>query len=271
MKRTLFLAYGLASYATFLAVYVYLYLFLGNLFVPRSVDAPVTTPPLAAAAINVLLLAAFGLQHSIMARPAFKRLWTRIVPQPIERSTYVLLSSAVLVLLFWQWRPIEGVVWNVESPTGRYALWALFAAGWLLVPAVSYMISHADLFGLRQTWLYFRGREYASLPFRTPLLYAHIRHPLYVGWAIFFWAAPVMTYGHALFAAVLTAYMAVAALIEERDLVAHFGALYENYMQSVPRYIPRLGLVSLSESKEPAPATASAPVTLRSSEESSLH
>jgi protein-S-isoprenylcysteine O-methyltransferase Ste14 len=270
MKRTVCFAYGLASYAAFLAAYVYLYLFLGNLFVPRSVDGPATTPPLAAATINVLLLAAFGLQHSIMARPAFKRLWTRVVPHPIERSTYVLASSAVLVLLFWQWRPIAGTLWNVQNPTGRSALWALFAAGWLMVPAVSLMISHADLFGLRQTWLYFRGREYSSLPFRTPLLYAHIRHPLYVGWAIFFWAAPVMTYGHALFAAVLTAYMAIAALIEERDLVAHFGALYENYMRNVPRYIPRLGVVALNETAAPTPSAAPAPFTPRSAEESAL-
>jgi protein-S-isoprenylcysteine O-methyltransferase Ste14 len=269
MKRTLFFAYGLAAYAAFLAVYVYLYLFLGNLFVPRTVDAPVTTPPLAAATINVLLLAAFGLQHSFMARPAFKRLWTRIVPHPIERSTYVLASSVVLMLLFWQWRPIQGTIWNVQNPTGRYALWALFAAGWLMVPAVSLMISHADLFGLRQTWLYFHGREYSSLPFRTPLLYARIRHPLYVGWAIFFWAAPTMTYGHALFAAVLTAYMAIAALIEERDLVAHFGDLYKNYMRHVPRYIPRVGLVALNETAESVPTAAS--VTPRSSEESALH
>jgi protein-S-isoprenylcysteine O-methyltransferase Ste14 len=240
MKRWGVLIYSVACYGAFHAIYAYLCGFTGNLVVPKSIDTPTATPAAAAAAINVLLLLAFGLQHSIMARPAFKRVWTRVVPEPIERSTYLLASCVALGVLVWQWRAIDGIVWDVQNPVGRGVMWALFAAGWLMVPAVSFMISHGDLFGLRQAWLYFRGREYAALPFRTPALYAHIRHPIYVGWALSFWATPTMTWGHLLFASVLTGYMALAALIEERDLVAHFGRRYEEYMQAVPRYVPRL-------------------------------
>jgi protein-S-isoprenylcysteine O-methyltransferase Ste14 len=241
MKRWMFFAYGIACYATFLAVYAWFCAFTGNWLVAKSIDAPVTSPTGIAVVIDLALLLAFGVQHSAMARPAFKRIWTRIVPKPIERSTYVLASCIVIVLLIWQWRPIDAIVWDVQNPIGRGALWALFVAGWLMVPAVSLMINHFDLFGLRQVWLNLRGREYESLPFRTPFLYGHIRHPLYVGWALAFWATPTMTAGHLLFAAVLTAYMMAAALVEERDLIAHFGHQYESYRQSVPRYVPRLG------------------------------
>jgi protein-S-isoprenylcysteine O-methyltransferase Ste14 len=244
MKRWLFFAYGLGGYAAFLAVYAYLCGFTGNLIVPKSIDAPLASGPVAAAvAIDLILLLAFGLQHSVMARPAFKRVWTRIVPQPIERATYVFASCIALVALVWFWQPIDAVVWNVQNPIGRGVLWALFAAGWLLVPLVSLMISHFDLFGVRQVWLHLRGRESTPLPFRTPMLYAHIRHPLYVGWAVAFWATPTMTAGHALYASVLTGYMALAALIEERDLIAHFGQQYADYMRRVPRYVPGLGRV----------------------------
>lgn len=245
MKRWMFFAYGLTAYTAFGLIYAYLCGFTGNLIVPKSIDAPPAATPWATAAlVDVALLLAFGLQHSVMARPAFKRVWTQIVPQPIERATYVFASCAALAAVVWLWQPIDSVVWDVHNPAGRAALWALFAAGWLMVPAVSLMISHFDLFGLRQVWLHMQGREYAALPFRTPALYAHIRHPLYVGWALAFWATPTMTVGHLLFAGVLTGYMALAALVEERDLVAHFGRQYEDYRRNVPRYVPRLGRIA---------------------------
>ncbi len=241
MKRWLFFVYGVACHVLFLATYAWFCGFTGNLLVPKAIDSPTATAPATAFAINVALVLAFGLQHSIMARPGFKRIWTRVVPEPIERSTYVLVSCVALGLFMWQWRPMSAVVWDVQNAIGRVALWALFVAGWLMVPVVSLMINHFDLFGTRQVWLHLRGREYSALPFRTPLLYAHVRHPLYVGWALAFWATPMMTVGHLLFAASLTLYMVLAALVEERDLVAHFGRQYEDYRSNVPRYIPRIG------------------------------
>jgi protein-S-isoprenylcysteine O-methyltransferase Ste14 len=175
-----------------------------------------------------------------MARPAFKRVWARIVPEPIERSTYVMLSNAVVILLMWQWRSIDRVIWDAESPIVRAALWGLFAVGWLLVPIASLLINHFDLFGTRQVWLHLKGREYESLPFRTPSLYKHVRHPLYVGWMIAFWATPTMTVGHLLFAAVLSVYMILAAvLLEEPDLIKYFGEQYASYRRRVPMFIPR--------------------------------
>jgi protein-S-isoprenylcysteine O-methyltransferase Ste14 len=243
MKRLIYFAYGLLCYAAFGATYAAFCGFTGNLVLPKTIDQPAAGPVAVAIAVNLLLFLAFAIQHSVMARPAFKGVWTRIVPQPIERATYVLASCAVLVLFMWQWRAIDIVIYDVQNPIGRGVMWALFAAGWLMVPAVSLMISHFDLFGMRQVWHHLRGRDAAPLPFRTPALYAHIRHPLYVGWAIAFWATPTMTAGHLLFAVVLTGYMAAAALIEERDLVAHFGRQYEDYRRDVPRYIPRLGRV----------------------------
>ncbi len=242
MKRWLFFGYGVACHLFFFAVFFYLIGFVGNFLVPKSIDVPATNSMSRAIAVNLLLLTLFGLQHSIMARPAFKRVWTQIIPTPIERSTYVLVSNVVTILLVWQWQAINIVVWNVQSDLGRYMLWGLFAAGWLLVPAASLMINHFDLFGTRQVWLYLRGQQYTPLPFRTPMLYRYIRHPLYVGWATAFWATPTMTVGHLLFAVVMTGYMALAARIEERDLVHFLGSPYEEYQRRVPRYLPlRLG------------------------------
>lgn len=241
MKRTVFLAYGIGCHLAFLATYAYMAGFVGNYIVPKSIDSPAVGSTGTALAINLLLITAFALQHSVMARPEFKRVWTRIVPTPIERSTYVLLSCAVTILLMWQWRPLTQVIWDVQNGVGRAALTALFVAGWLMVPAVSLMISHFDLFGTRQVWLYFRGREYTYLPFRTPLLYKRVRHPLYLGWALAFWATPTMTLGHLLFAGTLTLYMGVAAIIEERDLIAAYGRKYLEYRQQVPMFVPRLG------------------------------
>jgi protein-S-isoprenylcysteine O-methyltransferase Ste14 len=240
MKRWTFFLYGLASYGLFFALYAYFCAFTAGVLVPRTIDAPVTAAPPVAAAIDVALLLAFGLQHSVMARPGFKRVWTRFVPTPIERSTYVVASCVVLGLMIWLWQPIDAVIWEVDHPLGQAALWALFVAGWLMVPAVTFMINHFDLFGMRQVWLHARGHEYQSLAFRTPMLYAHMRHPLYVGWALAFWATPKMTAGHLLFAVVLTGYMALATVVEERDLVAHFGQQYEAYRRAVPRFVPRL-------------------------------
>ncbi|MCI0357313.1 MAG: hypothetical protein L0211_02365 [Planctomycetaceae bacterium] len=244
MKRILFFAYGVFCHLLFLAVFAWLAAFVGNLLLPKTIDAPVAGGSLAAAvAIDLLLLAAFAVQHSVMARPAFKRLWTRLVPTPIERSTYVLISSLVTILLIWQWRPIPLVIWNIQHPVGWWIAAALFAAGWLAVPVVTLMISHFDLFGTRQVWLYLQGKEYTPLPFRTPLAYACVRHPLYVGWALSFWATPTMTAGHLLFAGVLTAYMAAAALAEERDLVEVYGQVYEDYRRRVPMFVPALHLL----------------------------
>jgi protein-S-isoprenylcysteine O-methyltransferase Ste14 len=185
-------------------------------------------------------VAAFGIQHSVMARPAFKKRWTRFVPKPIERSTYLLLANLVTLLLVWQWRPIDTIVWDVQQPAARAMLWGLFILGWLSVPAVSLLINHFDLFGLRQTWLHFQRQPYTALPFRTPLAYARVRHPLYLGWALAFWATPTMTVGHLLLAGTLTGYMILAAVIEERDLVAHFGRPYHEYRQRVPMFVPSL-------------------------------
>jgi protein-S-isoprenylcysteine O-methyltransferase Ste14 len=252
MKRWLFLAYGIGAHAAFLAVYAYLAGFVGNLVVPRSIDAPATGSTAAAVAVNLLLVGIFALQHSVMARPAFKRVWTRLVPPPLERSTYVWIANAVTVLLVYAWRPIDLVVWDVQQPLARGVLWGMFAAGWLAVPLVSVLINHFDLFGTRQVWLYFQGKPYTPLPFRTPLLYARVRHPLYLGWALAFWATPTMTAGHLLFAGSLTVYMMLAAVIEERDLVGHFGRAYREYQKQVPMFVPRIGRL-------PQPASEAAP------------
>jgi protein-S-isoprenylcysteine O-methyltransferase Ste14 len=222
----------------FLVVYAYMAGFVGNLVVPKSIDSPAGGPHGTAIAIDLSLLALFAVQHSVMARPAFKRVWTRIVPQPIERSTYVLISNLLVILLMWQWRGIDTIVWDPQQPVVRVAFWGLFAVGWLLVPLVSLMIDHFDLFGTRQVWLHATGREYKALSFRVPLLYKYVRHPLYIGWMTAFLATPTMTVGHLLFAVVLTVYMGVAALIEERDLVAHFGQQYEEYRRRVPMFFP---------------------------------
>jgi protein-S-isoprenylcysteine O-methyltransferase Ste14 len=259
MKRWLFFLYGVVGHLLFFVTFAYLVGFVGNLLVPKTIDSMVEGTVGAAVGINLLLLGLFAAQHSIMARPAFKRLWTRIVPQPIERSTYVLISCLVTGLLVWQWRGIDAIVWDMRHPVLRAAMWIMFAAGWLLVPLVSLMIDHFDLFGTRQVWLYLRGRNYESLPFRVPLLYKHVRHPLYIGWAISFWATPTMTAGHMLFAVVLTSYMGMAAIVEERDLVAHFGHQYKHYRQRVPMFIPRWRTFDAISSKKVLDTTSATP------------
>jgi methanethiol S-methyltransferase len=238
MRRWLFFIYGLGCHLMFFGIFAYMAGFVGGFLVPKTIDTIVPGPIGQSIAINVFLLTLFAVQHSVMARPAFKRAWTRIIPEPIERSTYVLIAGIVTILLMWQWRGIDEVVWNAESPLLRGFLWFLFGVGWLLVPVASLLINHFDLFGTRQVWLHLRGREYESLPFRVPLFYKVVRHPLYIGWIIAFWATPTMTAGHLLFAGYMTAYMGVAAIIEERDLIAYFGAQYEDYRRRVPMFIP---------------------------------
>lgn len=242
MKRLAFFTFGVASHGLFLAVFLCMMAFVGNMFVPKSIDAPATTvAPWLALMINLMLLAAFTVPHSVMARPIFKRWWTQYVPQPIERSVYVLVSCILLIALLAFWQPIPLVVWDVQHSIGRGMLWGLFFGGWLLVPVTSLMINHFDLFGTRQTWLYLRNKPYTFLPFRTPMLYRVIRHPLYVGWITAFWATPTMTVGHLLFAVALTAYMLIAIPFEERDLVDLYGEAYLEYRRRVPSLIPRPG------------------------------
>ena len=241
MRRSIFFVYGVGCHALFLLTYAWMAAFVGNFdfgLLP-TIDGPPSASPSASLLIDVLLVAAFAVPHSVMARPAFKRWWTRFVPEPIERSTYVLVSCLLMILLLWQWRPLGGVVWEVASPAGRWALHGLFAAGWLMVPAVSLLINHFDLFGTRQVWLHLRGRPYSHLPFRTPLVYRLIRHPLYVGWMLAFWAAPTMTVSHLLFAALTTAYILIAIPFEERNLVEHFGEEYVEYRRRVGALVPR--------------------------------
>jgi methanethiol S-methyltransferase len=239
MKRGIYLGYGVLCYVMFFAVYAYMAGFVGNFLAPKSIDSTPGSSLGTALGVDIALLALFCVQHSVMARSWFKQAWTKFVPQPIERSTYVLASNVVLILLMWQWQSLPATVWNVEG-VGRYVLWALFATGWLLVPLASLMISHVDLFGLRQVWLHWRGQEYESLPFNTPMLYRFVRHPLYVGWFMATWVTPTMSVGHLLFASALSLYIVAASRVEERDLVNHFGGLYEDYQRRVPAFVPRL-------------------------------
>ena len=238
MRRTSVLLYGSINYAIFLGVFLYALGFMANLLVPKSIDIGsglLGGPPLL---VNLGLLALFAVQHSVMARPTFKRLWTKFVPQEIERSTYVLASNLCMIALFVLWQPMPAIVWNVESSIGRIALWALFAFGWGLVLVTTFLINHFDLFGLRQVWLAWRGTKYREVGFVQPAVYRLIRHPLYVGWMIAFWATPTMTIGHVLFAAVTTTYMLAAIQLEERNLVEAHGESYREYRRRTPMLIP---------------------------------
>jgi protein-S-isoprenylcysteine O-methyltransferase Ste14 len=240
IKRLLFFTYGVICYLVFFGTFLYAIAFIGGFGVPTTLDGPASGPLLAALAINAGLLTLFAVQHSVMARPWFKRWWTRIVPKPIERSTYVLFSSLALILLFWQWRPMGGEIWSVEHPAGVLALRALFAFGFGLVLVSTFLIDHFDLFGLRQVWLYLVGQPYTAKPFATPGPYRMVRHPLYVGWFFAFWMTPVMTVAHLVFAVATAAYILLAIQFEEHDLVAEHGAAYERYRDSVPMLIPSL-------------------------------
>lgn len=237
-KRIAFFSYGTLSYLIFLGTFLYAIGFIGNFGVPTTLDGVPSGPLGIALAIDVGLLGLFAVQHSVMARKWFKEWWTSIVPKPLERSTYVLFSSLALILLFWLWRPLGGVLWSIEDPLAVFVLRALFAFGWGLVLASTFLINHFDLFGLRQVWLYLLDRPYTALRFGTPGPYRLVRHPLYVGWLFTFWSTPAMTLAHLLFSVATTAYILIAIQLEERDLVREHGESYETYRRSVPMLIP---------------------------------
>lgn len=238
-KRILVFAYGLICYVAFIGTFLYLAAFLGNLFAIGAMDSPASGSHGHALLIDTLLLGVFGMQHSIMARPRFKQWWTSLIPEPMERSTYVLFSNLALSLLFWQWQPMGGVIWHVQDPLGRAIFNGFLAIGFLIVLIVTFLINHFDLFGLRQVWLYLRGKPYTPLTFTTPGPYKVIRHPMYVGWLIAFWATPTMTIAHLIFAAGMTIYILVAIRFEERNLVEFHGEAYADYRRSVPMLIPQ--------------------------------
>jgi methanethiol S-methyltransferase len=239
-KRTLFFVYGVAAYVIFLATFLYAIAFVGGFLVPRTLDGPLVGSIGEAILINCGLLAVFAVQHSVMARRWFKERWTQVVPWAIERSTYVLAASLALMLVIWQWRPIGIEIWSVEDPTARAVIWAVFALGWGTVLLATFLINHFDLFGLRQVWLPLTGRPYTPVTLRTPRLYRHLRHPLYFGFLLAFWATPHMTLAHLLFAVATTAYILIAIQLEERDLVHEHGQAYEEYRRKVPMIIPSL-------------------------------
>jgi protein-S-isoprenylcysteine O-methyltransferase Ste14 len=241
MTRGIFLLFAFVAYAIFFATFLYLIGFVGNLpGLPRTVDVGPQSGVATALIVNLALIALFGVQHSVMARRGFKQAWTRIVPAPIERSAYVLFASLALILLFSFWRPMAGEVWRIDNPLGVGIMWALFAAGWLIVLLSTFLISHFELFGLSQAYLHLRGRAAEAPRFRTPFFYKAVRHPLYSGFFLAFWATPVMSYGHLLLALGMSAYMLIAIRYEERDLVHLFGSDYEAYRQNVGMLTPRM-------------------------------
>jgi methanethiol S-methyltransferase len=256
-KRVLFFGYGLAAYAAFFGTFLYAIGFIGNVAVPTRLDAAAQGSFGSALAVNLLLLGLFAVQHSVMARPAFKAVWTRIVPNPVERSTYTLFSSLALIALFAFWQPMGMVIWNVEDSVGRALLYGLFGAGIATVLLSTFLINHFDLFGLRQVYLYLRGKDYTPLRFKTPLFYKYVRHPLYVGWLFTFWATPTMTVAHLVFAVMTTAYILVAIQFEERDLVSLHGRDYAEYRKRVPMLIPRFAgnSESIQKTASAGPAT----------------
>ncbi|HET9299169.1 MAG TPA: isoprenylcysteine carboxylmethyltransferase family protein [Candidatus Polarisedimenticolaceae bacterium] len=239
IRRLAIFAFGVASYAVFLATFLYALAFVGGFLVPTTLDGVPRMPFGPALAIDLGLLALFALQHSIMARPAFKRAWTRLVAEPLERPIYVLASSLCLIAMFVFWQPLGGIVWQVDSTVGKAIAYALFAFGWGLVLVTTFLINHFDLFGLRQVWLHLLGKPYRRLHFVEPGPYKLVRHPLYLGWFFAFWSTPTMSASHMVFAIMTTAYILVAIQLEERDLAAEHGASYEAYRRRVPMLIPR--------------------------------
>jgi protein-S-isoprenylcysteine O-methyltransferase Ste14 len=237
MGKVLSVVYGVACYVLFFATFLYAIGFVDGLVVPKDVDTGAPGPLIPTLLINGALLAVFAVQHSVMARPGFKAWWTKIVPAPVERSTYVLLASLALILLFWRWRPLPQPVWSVEGQLAA-ALWVLNGLGWFLLLSSTFLISHFDLFGLNQVWSHATGKAQPAKPFHTPLYYRYVRHPLYLGFVIGFWATPHMSLGHLIFAIGGTAYILVGIFFEERDLVAHFGDTYRGYQKRVSMLLP---------------------------------
>ena len=238
MAKSIALIYGIAAYLLFLAVFLYSIGFVANFLVPKSIDSGLEDDLVLSLLINAVLLGVFAVQHSVMARPGFKRWWTTMVAAPVERSTYVLLSSLALVLLFWQWRPLQAVVWDVENSAGALVLLGLCGLGWLIVLTSTFLINHFDLFGLRQVYLNLRSEKYSHLSFKTVGLYKLVRHPIMLGFVIAFWATPRMTVGHLVFAVATTIYILIALQLEERDLVTYHGDAYKQYQKEVPMLLP---------------------------------
>ena len=238
MLRWCVLTYGVVSYFIFLGSFLYAIAFVGDFLVPKTIDTGTALDMVPTILVNLGLLGLFAVQHSVMARPAFKGWWTQIIHPTMERSTYVLASSLILILLFWLWRPMPNVVWQVTHPIVVGAIWTLFGLGWLIVLVSTFLINHFDLFGLRQVFLFFTGQPYTPVPFRTPWLYRVVRHPIMLGFLIAFWATPTMTQGHLLFAAVVTAYVFVALQLEEHDLVSYHGEAYTAYQRQVRMLVP---------------------------------
>lgn len=242
MSKTLYMLFAVAAYFIFFATFLYLIAFVGNLPVPRTIDAGGAQSSVRVAlAVNIALIALFGIQHSVMARKEFKAVWTTIVPKPIERTMYVLAASAMLCILYYFWRPVQGDVWRVENGIGAAVLWTLFGLGWAIVLASTFLINHFELFGLQQVWRNMRGKGEQPFKFRTPLFYKVVRHPLYSGFLLAFWATPHMTLGHMLFSIGMTIYILIAISYEEKDLVGYFGPDYEQYQRDVGVLVPGIG------------------------------
>jgi protein-S-isoprenylcysteine O-methyltransferase Ste14 len=259
MRRLMSLFYGIACYSFFFVTFLYAIGFVGDMVVPKSIDTGPIAPLAESIIVNLILMSVFAIQHSVMARKEFKAWWTKFVPKEIERSTYVLLASLALALLCWQWRPIPDVMWSVNEPIMANMLIGLSFVGWLIVLTSTFLINHFELFGVVQVANYYNGQSMVEMTFRTPLFYRFVRHPLYLGFIIAFWATPTMSAGHLLFAAVTTAYILVGIVLEERDLIDAFGDEYRRYKQRVPMLIPGFGsrgeTDSIQQSRPPRSAT----------------